>query len=76
MRLEGRLGKVWASPDDLGQVYGCGKTDQHTESIEWVTFGAPEKTNIDLIPLLLNESCTMRLGGQLGQVWVCPDDPG
>lgn len=32
--------------------------------------------NIDLNPLLLNESCTMRLGGRLGQVWVCPDGPG
>jgi hypothetical protein len=43
MRLGGRLGKVWDSPDDLGRVYGCGKTDQHTKSIEGVTFGAPEK---------------------------------
>ena len=72
MRLGGRLGKVWDSPDDLGRVYGCGKTDQHTKSIEGVTFGA----NIDLNPLLLNESCTMRLGGQLGKVCVCPDGPG
>ena len=43
MRLGGQLGKVWDSPDDLGRVYGCGKTDQHTKSIEGVTFGAPEK---------------------------------
>jgi hypothetical protein len=43
MHLGGRLGKVWDSPDDLGRVYGCGKTDQHTKSIEGVTFGAPEK---------------------------------
>ena len=43
MRLGGQLGKVWVSPDDLGRVYGCGKTDQHTKSIEGVTFGAPEK---------------------------------
>ena len=43
IRLGVRLGKVWASPDDLGRVYGCGKTDQHTKSIEGVTFGAPEK---------------------------------
>ncbi len=34
MRLGGRLGKVWVSPDDPGRVYGCGKTDQNTKSIE------------------------------------------
>ncbi len=50
MRVEGRLGQVWACLDDPGQLYGCGKMVQDTKLLVYGIFDASssKKYRLDL----------------------------